>query len=357
MVKKLRMGLVGLNFGKYLLEHEILDKKGTGYPFFQVTAVSSKCKNETDAVAQEWAVKPHYTIDSMLNEDEIDVVCLITDPIGRAELIRKIIRAGKDVMTTKPFETNADEAQSVLEEAKSLGRIVHLNSPTPVPSQDLVQIMEWRQQYNLGRPIAAHWQTWCKYNEKSDGKWYDDSEQCPVAPVFRLGIYCLNDLLWLFKNPKEVQVMQSRISTGRPTSDNGLLTIKFMDNSLASIFASFCVAGGSPYPDILTLNFENGTVYRNAGIAKNRPEGGAQLELVTGSPENPITEKVILEKKDRSGSYMWQYFYEAVCSRKTKDEIPPKQVADSIRIIDAMRRASFSQRTEEVADASCMQST
>ncbi len=351
-MKRLNLGLVGLNFGKILVEREILSTEGAGHPFFRIAAVCSTSVDDTDAVAKVWSVNPYYTLDSLLNKSEIDAVCLMTEPAGRAELIRQIIRAGKDVITTKPFETNADEAQSVLEEAIRLGRTIHMNSPTPWPSADLMKIMQWRKQYNLGRPIAAHWQTWCKYNEVSDGKWYDDGKLCPVAPVYRLGIYCLNDLLWFFENPREVQVMQSRIATGRPTPDNGLLTIKYRDNSLVSIFASFCIFGGYPYPDILTLNFENGTIYRNAGIAENRPPQGAQLELVTGSPDNPITETAIFKEYEKSGSYMWKRFYEAVNCQKIRNEISPKQVADSIRIIDAMRRASFSQRTEKVIDAS-----
>ena len=350
-MNKLRMGLVGLNFGKDLIEREIMDSHGPGHPFFEVTAVCSNCNLDTDTVAHQWSVTPYYTIDEMLNDNTIDVVCLITEPVNRADLIHKIIHAGKDVMTTKPFEIDADKAQKVLEEAKHLGRIVHLNSPTPIPSLDVMQIIDWQKQYNLGRPIAAHWQTWCKYNEQADGTWYDDRELCPVAPVYRLGIYCLNDLFWIFKDPREVQVMQSSITTGRPTPDNGLLTIKFQDNSLASIYASFCVAGGSPYPDILTINFENGTVYRNAGISRSRPEGGVQLELVTGPPEEPVTNKVLLERNGRSGSYMWQYFYETVKSRNLENDISPNQVADSIRIIDAMRKASFSQKTERVGSA------
>jgi predicted dehydrogenase len=337
-MNKIKMGLVGLNFGKRFAQENIIDSSGPGHNFFDITAVCSTDKDVNLCTAEEWKVRAYNILDDMLKDDHIQAVLLLTGPIGRADFISKIINSGKDVMTTKPFESDPEKAQAVLEEAMALGRTVHLNSPNPMPSNDILQIMNWQKEYNLGRPIAAHWQTWCTYREKADGKWYDDPMQCPVAPVYRLGIYCINDLLWLLKKPKKIQVAQSRIFTGRPTADNGIITIEFEDGSLASVFASFCVGGGQPYPDTLTVNYENGTVYRNAGPINSTYE--ARMELMTGTPEEPVIRNAVFGQQNRSGSYQWELFYKKCCGQKLEFEISPKQVAEGIRITQAMKEAS-----------------
>ena len=89
-------------------------------------------------------------------------------------MIRRIVSAGKDVITTKPFELDPRAARGALEEAAALGRVVHLNSPRPRLAADLRQILRWQQQYELGRPVAARAETWCSYREQADGSWYDD---------------------------------------------------------------------------------------------------------------------------------------------------------------------------------------
>jgi predicted dehydrogenase len=148
-------------------------------------------------------------------------------------------------MTTKPLELDASAALSVLREAREMGRVIHLNSPAPVLPMDISQIMEWQSAYKLGNPVGCRADVWASYTEQADGSWYDDPERCPVAPIFRLGIYLINDLIAIFGEPEEVQVFASRIATGRPTPDTAQLGIRFANGGLANIFSSFCVRDGS----------------------------------------------------------------------------------------------------------------
>ena len=75
---------------------------------------------------------------------------------------------------------------------------------------------------------------WVNYCEQADGGWYDDPERCPVAPVFRLGIYIINNLAELFGEPEKVCALSSRILTGRPTADNADLAVLFKNGAIAT---------------------------------------------------------------------------------------------------------------------------
>jgi hypothetical protein len=50
----------------------------------------------------------------LIADPNIPVIGLYTGPVGRAALIHRIIEAGKDVMTTKPFELDSEAALAVM---------------------------------------------------------------------------------------------------------------------------------------------------------------------------------------------------------------------------------------------------
>jgi predicted dehydrogenase len=278
-MKKTPIGIIGLNWGLAVIREQIVS--GPGSEHFELAAVCSKERDKVDSCASTYGVQPYYDIDALLRDPSIPAVGLMTGPFGRAGLIRRAIEAGKHVMTTKPIEVDPDAALDVLRLARSLRRVVHLNSPTPLPSPDVKQILEWREEYQLGRAVGARADIWANYREAADGKWYDDPEKCPVAPIFRLGIYLINDLIRLIGNPVAVSVMSSRLFTGRPTPDNAQLSLIFDNGALANIFSSFCVNDAQWWLSSLTLNFENGSVYRNVGPCRTpHPRLRPELSLV-----------------------------------------------------------------------------
>jgi len=290
-------------------------------------------------VSALFGVRAYTDLDAVLADPAIPAIGLYTGPSSRAELLRKIIRAGKHVMTTKPFELDPDAALAVMKEARDLGCIVHLNSPAPVVPFDVGQIKIWRDLYDLGDPIGCRADVWASYAEQADGTWLDDPEKCPVAPIFRLGIYLINDLIELFGPAEEVQVFASRLRTGRPTPDTAQLAIKFKSGGLANIFSSFCVNDGDAYRNSLVLNFENGTVYRNVGPrrSKNAINSTSELALVVSRQG----ERVVAEElqAEASGHYRWDLFYRALRGERLDGEITPEQMVGGLKVIRAMSEA------------------
>ncbi len=342
-IKKIPIGIVGLNYGRWIIE-ALLDAKGAGQ-FFEIAAVCDLDPSRAQEMSKK-ADAPIATLDELLANPAIPALGLFTGPAGRAQLIRKIMAAGKDIMTTKPFELDACEATKVFEEAKAQGRVLHLNSPAPLLPPDLAQIQQWRDQYSLGRAIGCRAETYSPYQEQADGSWYDDPERCPVAPVFRIGIYLINDLVHLFGKPEAVQVLSSRIRTGRPTADNAQVGILFSNGTLANVFASLCIDDGQRWSDSMTLNFEHGTIYRNVGplVFGGGPEGTTTLRLLTRRDNHPYSEQVRFE--NRSGHYQWEAFYRAIHGEKL--EPPVGELATALRVIAAIARAEKSGTREDL---------
>jgi predicted dehydrogenase len=330
MDERIPIGIVGLNFGRHIVE-----QLATGHAaeLFRIAALCDQDRDKADARAAKVGAKPYYDLDELLTDDAIPTIGLFTGPVGRAELIRRCIRAGKDVMTTKPFEADPDAALGVLCEAQKLGRVVHLNSPAPLLPPDLAQIQAWRDEFQLGRPIACRADVWVRYHEQADGSWYDNPQKCPVAPIFRLGIYLINDLIRLFGAADKVQVLHSRLFTGRPTPDNAQLGILFKNGAVANVFASFCVEDGDHYRNGLTLNFERGTIYRNVG--PQRTGRGSELSLVMarGEEREVVAQAEVL---GGNGAYQWEAFARAIRGENLKDAVTPKEIVAGLHIIEAM---------------------
>jgi len=346
IAKKINLAVLGLDFGERLIGYDIAE--GPGNIYFNLTAVCDRERHKADKVADKYGVKAYYDLESLLKDDDIQAICLIVSPVGRAELIHKIIKAGKDVMTTKPFEADPNAAGDVLAEAARLGRVVHANSPGPSLSEDLKCIDNWCREYHLGRSIFVHWYTWCSYREKSDGTWQDSKEMCPLGSIARLGIYGINDILHFFSKPKWLQVMGSRIFTERPTCDTAEVSIRFENGAMATIFASFCISDGVPYPDSMIIGFENGVVYRNVGAEKNYPRQSIQLQLQTcsGPEQKLITDMKEIDVNNCSGKYQWEAFYRAIHGKRYDEAAYADQVVSGLRVINAIRRAEASGKRE-----------
>jgi predicted dehydrogenase len=337
-MEKLPIAIVGLNFGRHIIQSIAEGEAGA---HMRLAAVCDLDEAKARQFAEQYGVPCYTDLDELLRDEAIPAIGLYTGPVGRAALLDKIISAGKDVMTTKPFELDCAAGLAVLRKAKALGRVIHLNSPAPCWSPDLALVNAWQQKHDLGRPVGCNLSVWVRYQEQADGSWYDDPVKCPVPPIFRLGIYLINDLVRIFGEAETVSVLSSRLFTGRPTADNSVLSILFRNGALATIYASFCVEDGDHYRNSMTLNFERGTVYRNVGPARATTAGDprAEMSLVMGSGQTP---RAVVEEEfasATSGDYQWDAFAAAVRGEPIEETTSPETVIAGLRVIEAMSLA------------------
>jgi predicted dehydrogenase len=336
------MVLLGLNFGLGIARHILRD-----VPEIRLVGLCDQDSAKLRTVSAELGIRAYESLDEVLSDPEIEAVGLFTGPLGRAQLIKRVLQAGRHVMTTKPFETDVPEAVHVLEEARERGLVVHLNSPAPVLSDDLLQIHSWVETHGLGRPISLQARTWARYREQANGTWYDDPKLCPVAPILRLGIYFLNDFAPLMGVPRRVHVMQSRLFTGRPTVDHAQASIEFENGSTASVLASFCIEDGKPYQDEVTVNYEKGTIRRRMERKKapDMSQDLAVLELETPTQ----TLRAETRPSHYAGWYEWKSFQEAVRGVPGAPRLNPDGILYGLRLLEAIRRSAESGLPENVS--------
>ncbi|MFE5320835.1 Gfo/Idh/MocA family protein [Paenibacillus sp. NPDC056579] len=342
---KLNIGIVGLRFGSTVIE-ELLN--GDGGRRFRIHAVCDIDSAKAEACASKYGAKPYGSLESLLADPEVQVIGLFTPPAGRAELIDRIISSGRDVMTTKPFELDPQKALNILTKANRLKRVVHLNSPGPVWHDSLRHIQTWREKYGLGIPVGCRSDIWVNYHERPDGGWYDDPEQCPAAPIFRLGIYIINDMVRLFGPAQQAAVMSSRLITERPTADNAQLSLRFRNGAIANIFGSFCVDDSQRYKSPMILNFQHGTIYGH--VLPKQDGEPSRLLLVTKdrATGERVTEEAAVTGD--SGAYQWDVLDRAVRDRRPNEDSYIRDIVEGIRIIRAMNLSEKTGRIVQIGE-------
>jgi predicted dehydrogenase len=175
----------------------------------------------------------------------------------------------------------------------------------------------------------------------------DDPQRCPAAPLTRLGIYLINDIVTLFGRVLEVQVTTSRMFTGRPTPDNAQLSLLFENHAIGSIFASFCVENGQHYGNSMTLHYERGTILRNTGLYDyGKANGFTELRMtcVKGNQQCTREEWTI---PSTSGHYPWALMHQILLNPAC-NPIPQFEIVHGIEVLESMKRAERSGRSEPV---------
>ena len=332
-----RTVLVGLRFGASLADRKIFGQPAEGR-FIRIVGVCDRDRAKADAYAARHGNLPvFYDLSDVLKRDDVEAVMLMIPPAGRAEAVRQCIRAGKHVLTTKPFETDPDAALAVLKEARAAGLAVHMNSPAPLPSADFAQIQKWHAEFDLGKPVSAHYETYAQYHETADGSWFDSYEKCPAAPIFRLGIYGINELIAILGEVEDVALFTSRMTNARPTPDNAQLMLKFANGAIGSVYAALCIGDGRYYPAALTLHYERGTICkRQVRRLEDRTFTHLEMRLATAVDGKLHEESVTLPADNRSGEYQLENFYNAVRNGISENETSPETVAAGIRAVNMM---------------------
>jgi predicted dehydrogenase len=333
--RPVRLALVGANFGAGIARHLV----GEANPWVTLTGICDLNPHARQALAQELELGSWNELDDALNDPEVEGIALFTPPQGRAGLIRRAIRAGKHVLTTKPFELSEPDARRALEEAADAGLVIHLNSPSPRGGADIRQIREWCNTFSLGAPIGFHAETWADYHESPSGDWKDDPSLCVAAPILRIGVYFLNDFLPLLGEPVSLHAEASRIRTARPTADNAQISVAFANGALGTVFASFCVSDGHPYTDHISLKWERGHIERwmkrEAFPNMSRDRAHLRLRLPDGR-----TEEFTTPRGDYAGWYDWEAFHAAVRHGAASGCLQsPDTVLYGVRLLEAMRQS------------------
>ncbi|TFE04014.1 Gfo/Idh/MocA family protein [Jeotgalibacillus salarius] len=172
MKKMLRSAVIGTGFSA-MAHLETLKR----IPGVEAAAIVSRSYEKAASIASEYRLAYAYSsVDDLLANPEIDVIHNCTPNSLHYELNKKILLAGKHVLSEKPLALNSEQSAELLEIAKS-SNLVHgvcFNyRHYPMVEEARVRITEQLS----GKPnliSGGYLQDWCLYD--SDYSWRMDPE-------------------------------------------------------------------------------------------------------------------------------------------------------------------------------------
>ena len=212
MGQKIGVGIVGAGM--------IADWHATGireHGGGEVVAVFDVVPERARAAQERWgAARVAESVEALVSDDAIGAVIVATPPAAHAEPTIAALQAGKHVLCEKPFALDPAEATAMVQAAESsTGLLACASSRMRInPVQRTARRMIEAGQ--LGDVYYAHCRMWRLrgrpgHHYAPQSPWFLDSSLAGGGVIMDLGVYLIDAVLALLRNPKVVSVTtQSR---------------------------------------------------------------------------------------------------------------------------------------------------
>ncbi|ROV94096.1 hypothetical protein VMCG_08226 [Cytospora schulzeri] len=166
------------------------------------------------APADHPSVKHFTTIDTMLEDPEIDLVILTTPPDSHLELTRKILEAGKHVLTEKPFVPTSADADDLMKLAREKNRLLCVYQNRRWDA-DFLTVQHLLEEDRLGHiyEFETHFD---RYRPENPTNWKAAMSMAEAGGVlYDLGSHLIDQIYVLFGMPSGVYGMFIRQREGK----------------------------------------------------------------------------------------------------------------------------------------------
>lgn len=120
-MKQLKIGILGYGLSGRIFHGALIQ----ALPFFEVSMIATR---QPDKQAQARGDFPHAIIVAdpidVISNPEIDIVVIATPNTSHFPLAQQALAAGKHVVVEKPFTVTLGEARTLIEQAKSMDRLL-----------------------------------------------------------------------------------------------------------------------------------------------------------------------------------------------------------------------------------------
>jgi predicted dehydrogenase len=206
-----RTGRVGVGvIGAGVISGEYLDNLTT-FPDLDVLFVADIDLARAKAQAEKYGIAGSGTVEELLTHPEIEIVVNLTIPAAHVEVALRVLAAGKNVWTEKPFALDRDSGRKLLDEAARLGLRV-ATAPDTFLGAGLQTGLRLIEDGAVGTPLTAL----ALMQSPGPDSWHPGPEflfQEGGGPLFDIGPYYLTTLVQTFGPVKRVT---AAASTARP---------------------------------------------------------------------------------------------------------------------------------------------
>lgn len=350
MEKKLRMGVLGLGEGRSIISAV------TQSEYWEIGNIcdlnEELCKEQAEAFQID-----KYTLnyEDMLKDANIDVIGIYTPDQLHAKHIMMAMKAGKDVICTKPLMINLDEANELLKVQKETGRTVFVGQS----SRYFEPTRRQRLDYDAGKhgdlvTLETHY--------ISDSRWFLEkawSHQSGFSWMYNFMIHAVDLAAWYLPEIEEVYGIGVTSSNTKAydleISDTMKFILKNKDGICASVSGIYATpALGSETEQSISCTLRGTTGISRAGYPKLKyytkfEKGQKQAELHDYNDLHGYFFRFEAESH-HAGEY--QNYIEEYAKCILAGETPKPDLKEGIRTLAIMEAMDESIRTSQVVKVS-----
>ena len=258
--KKIGVGVIGTGMAAKPHALALNDLKD----IIDVKGIYSRNNDRCNAFAKNYNFKTFNSIKEISENNEIEMVILITPPNQRLELVEQFSKYGKHILMEKPIERTLENAKSIVSICENnkvnLGIVFqHRFRKSSIKLKSLINENKFGQIFSAQINIPW-WREQSYYDEPGRGTYKRDGGGVLISQA----IHTLDLAISILGDVKEVMVMAETTKFHKMESENFVTGgIKFKNSVIASLFASTSVFPGSS--ESIVLHCENATVKLEAG--------------------------------------------------------------------------------------------
>ncbi|MGP4040893.1 Gfo/Idh/MocA family protein [Gracilibacillus sp. D59] len=194
---------------------------------FQLNAVYSRTEEKATEFASKYHIEHTYTdVHEFASSDSIDAVYIASPTALHSEHAIACMKGGKHVIVEKPFASNEQEVQAMIDTAKQTNvTLMEAMKTTHVPNFKLIQ-----ESLDKIGPVRRYVANFCQYSSR-----YDKYKEGMVLNAFKpelsngslmdIGVYCIYPMVALFGRPDRVKATAFILESG--VDGEGTVTVDY----------------------------------------------------------------------------------------------------------------------------------
>lgn len=213
----------------------------------KLLSVYNRTKEKAEVFARDHQCKAHDSLDFMLEDQNIHVVCICTASGAHLEAAEKSLRAGKHCLVEKPLEINTSRCDTII----SLARKNSLKVGTVFPTRfypNSIMIKKHLEKGVFGSLVMGSayvkWHRSPSYYRSA--AWRGTWELDGGGALMNQGIHAVDMLLWYMGPVEHVTAISTKILHQQiEVEDTVVAQLKFKSGALGSIECSTAAFPGT----------------------------------------------------------------------------------------------------------------
>lgn len=333
MQSKVKVGLIGAG-GNMKARHIPGFRK---LPEVELVAVANRSRESGQRVAKEFGIAKVYDRwQELLQDPDIDAVCIGTWPYMHCEMTLAALAAGKHVLCEARMAMNAKEARVMLEASRKHPQLITQIVPGPPTLEVDARIGELLKEGYFGSLKALELSVATGFSDPNAPLHWRQNSSLSGLNILSMGIWYECIQRWLGQ-PESVMAMaetavtQRKGDSGAPESvtvpDHVDILARFSKGVIAHMRFT-AIAGLAPAPEVWLFGTE-GTVRFDAGGKK----------LYGGRRGDKALQEIVIPAEARVG---WRVEEEFVSAIQGKEKITRTCFEDGVRYMEFTEAVSQS---------------